>query len=198
MFQGGVARHETSYAGGSATVAPMRVQALALAERQYPRSYPGEPVRDGLAFNPLRLSAGFNRAVLDPDGRVGASFTLGLLAAGVDATLRIVGPTYLTGVLSAGGAQVYLQNRVYFRRRIGVAVGLGYRRDSLTYDGPKQYGFTRLKVDSYGLRGVVFHRTNETYGTQSLRVASYVGYLPAFGTTIVGFSVAVGLSKVGR
>ncbi len=88
--------------------------------------------------NPHRFGGGVYIAGFDSDGRYGVSATLGVLMAGVDATVRLRHRNYLTAALSVPGqGHIFLQHRTFNSPRLGAAIGVGYQRDAVALEGPR-------------------------------------------------------------
>ena len=184
--------HERNFGVGVvATYAPARGVAAALAEREYPRENSSQPLREDLAINPNRLSAGLYFVSFGETGRLGIALTAGLLVAGIDATAKLWGRNYATVALSAGAQQVFVQRRTYNSPRVGAAVGFGYRREMFLFNGPGNMAFTSLDIDSFGIRGFVLHRSDDASG-QAIKLGTYIGFIPSLDRPIVGVTLTAG------
>ena len=200
MFEGGraAALHPAGASVGfSAQVALTRADDLQ-------RRVEKERVEDGSGFaealNPDRRGIGGYVAMSAGDIPVAASGSLGRGVAGVDLTAAVAGGVHVTLAASAfGGVEVVVQRPVLDLPNVGVALGLGYRRETHVYSVcPSTYegacggpipNVETAQLDILGWRAVVVGR--QTDRGLGLYGSATVGYAPAFDRSAVSASISL-------
>lgn len=161
------------------------------------KNYPNEwRRRTDVALNPNRLSAGGYLYHVRREGRYAVSGVLGFPVAGVDATVQVWGRNYVTAAVSAPqGTQVILQHRTYSSRRIGVAVGFGWRRDSFSLSAPCAgmvcFELDSSEINSVGVRSFAIIRAEGGTGS-GIKIGAYGGYVPALDSPLFSLSLTIG------
>jgi hypothetical protein len=164
------------------------------AQKNYPKEWTR---RTDVALNPHRLSAGVYVSHVQREGRrYAVSGALGIPVAGVDATVQVWGRNYVTaGVSAPQGGQVFLQHRTYDSRRVGVAVGLGWRRDSFSLSAPCAgmgcFDFASHEINSVGARSFAMIRA-EGAARSGIKIGAYGGYVPALDSPVLSVSLTIG------
>ena len=131
---------------------------------------------------------------------VAVSGSLGPGVAGADLTVSVIGGVHVTLAGSAlGGIEVVAQRPVLDLPNAGLALGLGYRREThvynvcpSTYEGACGGPFPHVEtaqLDVVGARAVVVGRqTDRGFG---LYGSATVGYAPAFNRSAVSASISL-------
>ena len=201
MFEGG--RAAALHPAG--TSVGFSAQAALTRADDLQRRVEEERVEDGSGFaealNPDRRGIGSYVAISAGDIPVAASGSLGLGVAGVDLTAAVAGGVHVTLAASAfGGVEVVVQRPVLDVPNVGVALGLGYRRETHVYSvcpstyegacgGPPFLYVDTAQLDVVGARAVVAGRqTDRGFG---LYGSATVGYAPAFARSAVSASISL-------
>lgn len=179
-------RHTAVPAVGATVTVPTSDQQRTLSAR-----LPDRPNADLWKAEP---NAGAYLALYDPGGRFAVSATAGYFIAGLDATVRILPATYLTGAISHQAGQVYLQRRVFNHRGLGAAIGAGYQRVRLFTsddDTSAMFATDEIPVDVVGLRPHALFRMTDKNNV-GMRVALFGGITTQTQDPYVTLSVTVG------
>lgn len=147
-------------------------------------------------LNPNNFSGGLYLAGFDASGRYAVSTTLGLAVTGVEATVQLWERNYLTASYSVpGSGRVFLQHRVYNSSLAGIALGVGYRRESFPLAGPCSgilcFNHETRGVNSIGARTFAILR-EENATDEGVKLSAQAGYAPALKAPMVSFSLSVG------
>lgn len=182
---------ERKSVGVAVTIAPMRAIAYDVARQTYPQwAYRIED----LPLNPNRVGAGLFWAAYDAQGRYAFSGTAGILFMGLDGTIRMWGPNYMTAAVSwPGQVQGYVQHRWLDNASVKAAAGVGYRRDLLTFLPPCGnfcFDVETRPVHSVGARGLLFYQAeNDKQG--GLQLGVYAGYTPQVKRPVIDITLTV-------
>lgn len=179
-------RHTAVAATGGSITVPISDRQRLLTKR-----LPDRPNPDLWRMEP---NVGAYLAVYDKKGAFAFSATAGYFLAGLDATVRLLPATYLTGALSYDAGQVYLQRRVYNHQALGAAIGAGYRRVRLftsDYDNSAMFATDEIPLNLIGLRPHALFRMTDKHNI-GLRVALFGGFTVQEQDPYVSLSLTVG------
>lgn len=143
-------------------------------------------------YNAYRLSAGFYAARFDDQGKFAIAATFGIMVAGIDATAKLYGRNYLTaGVSAPRQFQAGLVHRAYNSRRLGIAVGPGYKRE--VYALPTScycYGPTE-NIGTIGGQTFFLYRPDGK-GASGMKLGLYAGYAPSIDKPLFTVTLVTG------
>lgn len=184
--------HEENVSFGvTMTGSPTLNIASDVAQRAFPEAENGSA-----ALNPNNFSAGLYLAGFDSTGRYAISTTLGLAVTGLDATVQVWERNYLMASYSVpGSGRVFLQHRTYNSSLVGLALGLGYRRESFPLSAPCSgvlcFDHESRAVNSFGARSFAILREENAIG-EGVKLSAYAGYIPELNAPLFSFSVSLG------
>lgn len=181
--------HENTRGFGFAgTVSPTRAPARAVRRRAHPDR---DPRREGL-INGRQAAGGLFLASYDDQGRYAFAATLGVPVIGVDATLKVLGRTYVTvGYSGPGQVQAFLLHRTFNSSPVGAAVGVGARYEEYAHDGDFMFDIDTERATSLGARGFVILREDGDR-TGGIKLGTYAGYAPRLNTPVLSLTVTAG------
>lgn len=174
--------------GGTGTLSPVLASPRADARRSSSdrrRSEDAPP-------NDLQAGGGLFLAAYDGQGHYAISGTVGILVAGLDATVQLRGRNYLTAGYSVPNqGQVFLLHRTVNSPQVGAAVGIGGRYEQYAFSEGYGLSIDMEEVASIGTRGFILLRDRgDTKG--GIKAGTYVGYVPELNSPVVALTLTVG------
>ena len=153
---------------------------------------------DDFHLNPNGRSVGFYLGRYNEDGAFAFSATFGLPVFGLDGTFQLWRRNYVTAAISVPGQfQTYLQHRAFNSSSLGVAVGIGYRRDLYTFDLTSEcyalcLSLGHVGVSSFGVRSFAIYRGWEDISSGGLKLGFHAGYAPLLNQPVFSLTLMVG------
>ena len=158
-------------------------------ERDFPRD-----AAEGVDAPARSYTGGIYLTALDSLGSYGMSLFLGT-SVGFDVTAKLFKRNYLTLGYTLGDIfQGYLQHRAFNSNEVAASVGIGGRREYLTYQVPCENilgcGPEKL-VYSIGIRGFGLIRDHNTTRL-GMKTSVYAGYIPYVRRPVVSIAISLG------